>query len=77
MDRNLAKKEWVRDNFVPKEDCNERQEANDKKFANDNLRIALFEQKIHLWETLMKLIATATIGQLVTSVIELIGGLLK
>ena len=62
----------LKDYFVPIADCNEMQLENNKKFANDDTRIKLFEQKMSQWEWLFKLIATGTIGTLVTSVLALI-----
>ena len=53
-------------------DCNDRQEKNNTKFANDDTRIKLSEQKMKSWEWLFKLIATGTIGTLVTSTLALI-----
>lgn len=58
--------------YVRKGTCNDIQEENAKKFANDDTRIRLFEQKMSQWEWLFKLIATGTIGTLVTSVLALI-----
>lgn len=58
--------------FVRSEDCNKTKAENDKKFSNDDTRIKLFEQKMTQWEWLFKLIATGTIGTLVTSIIALI-----
>ena len=62
----------LKDYFVPIADCNEMQLENNKKFANDDTRIKLFEQKMSQWEWLFKLIATGTVGTLVTSVLALI-----
>lgn len=58
--------------YVRKEACTEAQTENAKKFANDDTRIQLFEQKMASWEWLFKLIATGTIGTLVTSILALI-----
>lgn len=60
------------DYYVRIDTCNETQAENSKKFANDDTRIKLFEQKMQQWEWLFKLIATGTIGTLVTSVLALI-----
>ena len=65
------RKEFDRE-YVRISDCNEVQELNNKKFANDDTRIKLFEQKMSQWEWLFKLIATGTVGTLVTSVLALI-----
>lgn len=58
--------------YVRNETCNEIQTNNNSKFANDNKQIQLLEQKFSQWEWLFKLIATGTIGTLVTSVLALI-----
>ena len=60
------------DRYVLQADCDTIQASVNKKFANDNTRIKLFEQKMSQWEWLFKLIATGTIGTLVTSVLTLI-----
>lgn len=60
------------DYYVRTDECNSIQVENNNKFSNDDTRIKLFEQKIEQWEWLFKLIATGTIGTLVTSVIALI-----
>ena len=46
--------------------------AVDKKFSNDDTRIKLFEQKLSHWEKLFGVIATATVGQLIATVMQLI-----
>ena len=58
--------------FISKDECFMTQQEYDKKLANDDTRIKLFEQKIKQWEWLFKLIATGTVGTLVTSVLALI-----
>lgn len=60
------------DYYVRTDECNSIQVENNKKFSNDDTRIKLFEQKMSQWEWLFKLIATGTIGTLVTSVLALI-----
>lgn len=71
-------KDWVREyatsNYVKKDDCNENMSEVDKKFANDDTRIQLFQQQIGMWSKLFWVIATATAGQLVASIIGLMGG---
>ena len=74
-DMNTIKKEIFTEadnKYVHIDECNDRQEKNNSKFANDDTRIKLFEQKIKSWEWLFKLIATGTIGTLVTSTLALI-----
>lgn len=58
--------------YVHVEDCNDKQADVTRKFANDDTRIKLFEQKMKSWEWIFKLIATGTIGTLLTSVLSLV-----
>lgn len=46
-----ADKEWIAARYVAKEACQERQKANDRKFANDDKRLAVIEtfQRIQTW----------------------------
>lgn len=67
-------KEWIEARFVKKDDCNDTQEKNAAKFANDDTRIKLFEQQINTWNKLFWVIATAVVAQLVTQIIGLLGG---
>lgn len=60
------------DRYVKQSDCDEKQNRVNTRFANDDTRIRLFEQKLKSWEWMFKLIATGTIGTLVTSVLSLI-----
>lgn len=60
------------DRYVLQSDCDNIQASVNKKLANDDTRIRLFEQKMTQWEWLFKLIATGTIGTLVTSTLALI-----
>lgn len=60
------------DRYVLQSDCNNKQEDVNDKFAKDDTRIKLFEQKMMSWEWLFKLIATGTIGTLLTSLISLV-----
>ena len=60
------------DRYVLQTDCNEKQDNVNKKLANDDTRIKLFEQKMKSWEWLFKLIATGTIGTLLTSLLSLV-----
>jgi hypothetical protein len=63
----------ILDNYYVRNDvCNEIQTDNNSKFANDDKQIQLLEQNFSQWEWLFKLIATGTIGTLVTSVLALI-----
>ena len=58
--------------FVQIDECSATQGENDKKFHNDDIRIKLFEQKMKSWEWMFKLIATGTVGTLITSILSLI-----
>lgn len=58
--------------YEQKSECAETQDENQKKFSNDDTRIKLLQQKIEGWEWIFKLIATGTIGTLVTSILALI-----
>lgn len=64
----------VDETHVRKDDCNDTKRQNAKKFANDDKRLALFEQKMNLWEGLVKIIATASIGQVILAIANLIKG---
>lgn len=74
-DMNTIKKEIFAEadnKYVRIDECNDRQEKNNNKFANDDTRIRLFEQKMKSWEWMFKLIATGTVGTLITSILSLI-----
>ena len=58
--------------FVQIDDCSDKQEIVNSKFANDDVRIKLFEQKMKSWEWMFKLLATGTVGTLVTSILSFI-----
>ena len=58
--------------YVHIEDCNTKQENVNKRFANDDKRIDLLIAKINIWEKLLWAIASASVGALVTSILELI-----
>lgn len=60
------------DRYVLKDDCVERQETVNKKFANDDKRIELLIQKWNTLEKLVWTIATATVGTLVTTIMQII-----
>ena len=64
--------EIMGDYFVRKAECIAIQTENNERFAKDDTRIKLFEQKMSQWEWLFKLIATGTVGTLVTSVLALL-----
>lgn len=58
--------------YVQIDECNEKQDRVNSKLANDDTRIKLFEQKMKSWEWMFKLIATGSVGTLITSVLSLI-----
>ena len=60
------------DRYVLKDDCVERQEAVNKKIANDDKRIELLIQKWSTIEKLVGTIATATAGTLVATIAQII-----
>jgi hypothetical protein len=60
------------DRYVLQKDCSKEQESVNKRFAEDDTRIKLFEQKMKSWEWLFKLIATGTVGTLLTSILSLV-----
>lgn len=64
--------ERYNDKFVHVDNCAENQEKVNNQFAKDNTRIKLFEQKMKSWEWMFKLIATGTVGTLITSLLSLI-----
>lgn len=57
--------------YVCKDDCADRQEMVNKKFANDDKRIELLIQKWNTLEKLVWTIATATVGTLVTTIMQI------
>ena len=67
-------KEWIEARYVKKEVCASNMSDVDKKFANDDTRIKLFEQKLGMWNKLFWAIASSTVGQLVVTLLGMIGG---
>lgn len=65
-------KKILDDRYVQIADCDNKQNDVNKRFSNDDTRIKLFEQKMKSWEWMFKLIATGTVGTLITSVLSLI-----
>lgn len=69
------KKEFLEEadeRYVKIESCTEKQEAVSKKFANDDKRIDKLIDRMDLWNKLLWAIASASIGALVVSFLELI-----
>lgn len=58
--------------YVKIESCVEKQEAVNKKFANDDKRIDKLIDRMEIWNKLFWIIASSSIGALVMSVLELI-----
>ena len=58
--------------YVHVTDCSEKQETVNKKFANDDKRIDKLIDRLNLWNKLLWAIASASIGALVVSFLELI-----
>lgn len=60
------------DRYVLQSDCNDRQNANNKRFANDDKRIEKLIDRFNTWDKLLWVIASASIGALVVAFFELI-----
>jgi hypothetical protein len=60
------------DRYVRIEDCNDKQESINKKFANDDKRIDKLIDRMEIWNRLFWVIASSSIGALVVSLAELI-----
>ena len=58
--------------YVHVGDCTDKQESINKKFANDDKRIDKLIDRMDLWNKLLWAIASASIGALVVSFLELI-----
>lgn len=69
------KKEFLEEadeRYVKIESCAEKQEAVNKKFANDDKRIDRLIDRMEIWNKLFWAIASSSIGALVMSVLELV-----
>ena len=60
------------DRYVMQADCNERQEKNNKRFAEDDKRIEKLMERFGVWDKLLWVIATAVVSALVVALIDLI-----
>lgn len=60
------------DRYVLQSDCATTQEQVSKKLANDDKRIDKLFDRLNLWDKLLWAIASASIGALVVSFLELI-----
>lgn len=78
MPSNLTHDDFVEikrvcdDRYVMQADCSERQEGINKKFANDDKRIEKLIDKLAVWDKLLWVIASASVGALVAAFLELI-----
>ena len=72
-DMELIKNE-LDDRYVMQSDCSDKQEAVNKKLANDDKRIELIAQDFNTIKNLIKVVATTSIGSLITALFELILG---
>ena len=60
------------DRYVLQNDCNEKQESINKKFANDDKRIDIIFHDFSVIKKLMWTVASASIGSLITAIFEII-----
>lgn len=58
--------------YVHVDDCNDKQESVNKKFANDDKRIDKLIDRVNLWNKLLWAIASSSISALVVAILELI-----
>lgn len=58
--------------YVLQRDCTDTQKKVNKKFADDDKRIEKLIDRLNLWDKLLWAIASASIGALVLSFLELI-----
>lgn len=58
--------------YVLKEDCTERKEAIDKRFANDDKRIEIIAHDFGTLKKLLWIIATASVTSAVTVIVDMI-----
>lgn len=78
MPSNLTHDDFVEiqrvcdDRYVMQSDCNERQEANNKKFANDDKRIDIISHDFKVIKWLVTTVAASSIGALVVAIMELV-----
>lgn len=64
--------ERLDDRYVMQTECTERQSEYNEKFANDDKRIEIISHDFALIKKLMWVIASAVVGTLVASVLELV-----
>lgn len=64
--------QYFDDRYVLQADCNDRQEAVNKKFANDDKRIEVITHDFKIIKWLVTTVAASSIGALVVSIFELV-----
>lgn len=62
------------DRYVLQRDCDETQKSVSSKFANDDKRLELIVKDVSLFKKLAWLLVTATTGQLVVMLFDLVKG---
>lgn len=72
---DILKKQFD-ERYVRQSTCNEIQGENSKHFANDDKRIEIIQHDFSAIKKLVWVIATASIGSLITAIFELIKGAL-
>lgn len=65
-------KKVLDDRYVLQSDCNEKQEAVNRKFSNDDKRIEMIQHDFKVIKWLVTTVAASSIGALVVSIFELI-----
>ena len=58
--------------YVQQKECAERKEEVNKRFANDDKRIALVDHRLHVIERIALVIASSVIAQLALSFFQLL-----
>lgn len=72
MDEFMNMVDKLSNYFVRVDKCTEIQSDNKNRFYKDETQLKLFEQKMDQWSFIFKIIASGTIGTLVTSVLALV-----
>ena len=69
-EEKLQFKEELKDTFVTKDDCHERREETDRRFATDDKRISMILHDFNIMKWLLGIVATATVGQFISTIFE-------
>lgn len=69
--------EMLDERYVQISDCNEKQRKTDKKFANDDKRLYMMEERAKRWDKMMTIITTAVVGQFVALIFGMVGFFLR